>query len=76
MVTFKAQEINVGYHPDGFRIDKTTGPMERYTQWEISPEGTWSNPAPVCFHALPANGWHKADHFEWGGAGAPLVTYV
>jgi len=62
---FKATEINVGYHPDGFRIDRTASAMNRYTQWEIFGERQWQNPTSVCFDSLPEEGWLKADGFDW-----------
>lgn len=61
----QAQAVQIGYHPDGFRIDKTTTPMNRYTRWSILDDGGWTNPRPVCFHALPADGWVFATHFDW-----------
>ena len=63
--TLEAEQIEIGYHPDGYRIDKTASPMNRYTQWAISSEGKWSNPKPVCFDSMPQEGWLKADRFEW-----------
>ena len=63
--TFKATEIEVGFHPDGYRIDKSASPMNRYTKWEVSPERQWHNPKPVCFDSLPQNGWFKKDKFDW-----------
>lgn len=65
MDTFRAGEINIGYHPDGYRIDKTASPMNRYTRWNVSPEGEWNNPEPLCFDSLPENGWFKAKGFDW-----------
>lgn len=62
---FKATQIDIGYHPDGFRIDKTTSPMNRYTKWEVESNGKWVNPKPVCFHALPRKGWHKVNKLNW-----------
>jgi hypothetical protein len=62
---FEASEINVGFHPDGYLIDKTASPMNRYTKWEVSAGNKWTNPTPVCFHALPPNGWIKKDKFDW-----------
>ena len=53
----KAKEIDIGYHPLGYRIDKTAPPMDRYTKWEIGSDGHWLNAIPVCFHALPEYGW-------------------
>jgi len=61
----KAVDVEIGYHPDGYRIDKTASPMDRYTQWDISPEGEWTSPNPVCFHALPETGWIAVDRFDW-----------
>ena len=63
---FKANEIDIGYHPDGYRIDKTASPMNRYTQWEITPYGAWINPRPVCFDSLPQEGWLETKSFDWG----------
>jgi len=62
---FKANEIEIGYHPDGYRIDRTASPMNRYTRWQVSPEGRWSGPEPVCFDSLPQDGWLKAEGFNW-----------
>ena len=62
---FKASEIEIGYHPDGYRIDRTASPMNRYTKWRISPEGRWSDPEPVCFDSLPQDGWLKVERFNW-----------
>lgn len=64
--TYKAIEIEVGYHPDGFRIDKTAPPMKLYTRWQVTPDGRWLTPKSVCFHALPEDGWIKVDRFDWG----------
>jgi len=63
--TFKATEITIGYHPDGYRIDKTASPINRYTKWRIQPDGQWTEASPVCFHSLPAQGWHKCEAFDW-----------
>ena len=62
-----ARDIQVGYHPDGFRIDKTTTPMNRYTRWTILDDGGWVHPRPVCFHALPEEGWLPVTSFTWPG---------
>ena len=64
MNTFKATQIEVGYHPDGYRIDKTASPMDRYTKWIVSAEKKWSNPKAVCFDSMPQEGWLKADQFK------------
>ena len=63
--TFKAAEITVGFHPDGYRIDKSASPMNMYTKWEILPDNHWHNPKPVCFDSLPQDGWVVTDKFEW-----------
>ncbi len=71
---YKATEIEVGFHPDGYRIDKTASPMNRYTKWETHSGHRWTHPRPVCFDSLPVDGWFKTDGFEWdqadGGQGA------
>gem|GEM_PF-802063 len=60
---FNASEIKKGYHPEGYRIDKTASPMDFYTKWEITPEGKWINPKPTCFDSMPQEGWHKTESF-------------
>ncbi len=62
--TFTASEIKKGFHPEGYRIDKTASPMDYYTKWQITPEGKWMNPQPTCFHSMPPEGWHAVDFFE------------
>jgi len=62
---FEAAEIDVGFHPDGYRIDKTTSPMNRYTKWEVLPGNRWTHSTPVCFLSLPQKGWIKKDKFDW-----------
>lgn len=64
-ITYKANEIDIGYHPEGYRIDKTASPMNRYTQWEIDSDGKWMNPKPVCFDSMPEDGWIKVEKFNW-----------
>ncbi len=64
-VCFEATEIDVGFHLDGYRIDKTASPMNRYTKWEILAGNRWAHPTPVCFHSLPQEGWIKKDRFDW-----------
>ena len=66
--TFKATEIEVGFHPEGYRIDKSASPMNRYTKWEILPGDQWRHPQPACFDSLPQNGWFKKDKFDWDKA--------
>jgi len=63
--TFKAAEIKIGFHPDGYRIDKTASPMKLYTKWQISENGKWHSPKPVDFDALPEDGWFKAEELDW-----------
>jgi len=63
--TFSATEIKVGFHPAGYRIDKTASPMNRYTKWEILQGDKWCNPKPVCFDSLPQQGWIAVDKFDW-----------
>ena len=31
--TISSEQVTVGFHPDGYRIDKTALPMNRYTKW-------------------------------------------
>lgn len=62
---FDAIEIDVGFHPNGYRIDKTASPMNRYTKWQVGPGNRWSHPMPVCFEDLPVSGWFKTDRFRW-----------
>ena len=61
----KATEISIGFHPDGYRIDKTASAMDRYTKWDILPGNQWCNPKAVCFDSLPQNGWIAKDKFDW-----------
>ena len=63
--SLKAEEVTIGYHPDGFRIDKTAGPMNRYTRWFVQPDGQWAQPRAVCFHSLPEEGWVRCEGFDW-----------
>jgi len=63
--TFNAGQIDVGFHPTGYRIDKTASAMNRYTQWRIVPGKGWCDPKPVCFDSLPQEGWLKKDKFDW-----------
>ena len=57
--TFKATDIQIGYHPKGYRIDKTASPMDFYTKWQITQEDKWINPKPTCFDSMPQEGWYK-----------------
>ncbi len=60
-----AKEVTVGFHPDGYRIDKNASPMNRYTKWTIRPGNQWCDPKSVCFHSLPESGWIAAQRFDW-----------
>ena len=60
---FKASDIRIGYHPKGYRIDKTASAMDLYTKWAIE-DGKWVNPKPVCFDSLPQEGWHKTESLD------------
>lgn len=64
-LTLDAEEVTVGFHPSGYRIDKTASPMNRYTKWDILPGNRWRNPEPVCFGSLPSDGWFERDRFDW-----------
>jgi hypothetical protein len=63
--TFDVAEIEIGFHPAGYRIDKTASAMNRYTRWNVSPGKRWSDPKPVCFDSMPKKGWFKKDRFDW-----------
>lgn len=63
--TLSTDALSVGYHPEGFRIDKTAMPMYRYTRWTVDASGKWINPEPVCFSSLPVDGWYEVDGFDW-----------
>ena len=70
--TFHIVQIGVGFHPDGYRIDKISSPIGPYTKWEISSGGQWCNPEPVHIEELPLNGWFKVDKFNWNGVERPI----
>jgi hypothetical protein len=61
----RASEVETGYHPEGYRIDKTAAPMNRYTRWTVGADGRWSQPEPVCFDSLPEDGWTACEGFDW-----------
>jgi hypothetical protein len=63
--TYKASEIQIGYHPSGNRIDNTASAINRYTRWKIADDGTWTESKPVCFDSMPADGWLRAEKFDW-----------
>ena len=72
--TFNATEIDVGFHPSGYRIDKTASAMNRYTKWNVVLGKGWCDPKPVCFDSLPQEGWFKKGRFDWGKA--PVIEGV
>ena len=63
--SLKASDVTIGFHTEGYRIDQTATPMNRYTRWEITQAGQWSNPKPVCFDSMPQSGWTEVDKFDW-----------
>ncbi len=63
--TYRVSDIYTGYHPDGFRIDKTASPMNLYTRWRINEDGRWHGCEPVDFDMLPESGWIKCEGFNW-----------
>jgi hypothetical protein len=63
--TFNAEQIIVGFHPDGYRIAKNASSMNLYTKWEIFPGNKWHNPESICFDSLPQEGWFAKDRFDW-----------
>ena len=63
---YSVKEITTGFHPVGFRIDKTTSPINFYTKWQISEGGAWHSPEPVDFMAFPEKGRIKSEGFDWG----------
>jgi len=63
--TLNAEQITVGFHPDGYRIAKTASPMNRYTKLEILSGNKWCNAEPICFDSLPQEGWFAKDRFDW-----------
>ena len=60
-MTYHTTEIETGYHPQGYRIDKRTKSLSRYTQWTINADGKWVDAKPVCFHSLPVDGWIRVE---------------
>jgi hypothetical protein len=61
----EARDVIVGFHPEGYRIDKSASALNRYTQWKIATGNHWCDPKPVCFHSLPDDGWIAVDKFDW-----------
>jgi hypothetical protein len=70
----KAGDVVTGFHPNGYRIDKTASPMNRYTKWDID-NNHWCNPKPVCFDSMPATGWVSVDKFNWDYDTIEKVTF-
>ena len=66
-------KVTVEFHPDGYRIDKTAPPMNRYTKWDILPGNHWCSPRSVCFDSLPHGGWIAKDKFDWDN---PIIAKV
>ena len=62
---FSLIEIEIGFHPDGYRVDKTASAMSRYTKQDILQGDRWCNPKPVCFDSLLEQGWIAKDKFDW-----------
>ena len=60
-----ANNVTVGFHPAGYRIDKTASAINRYTKWDVAQGNHWRNPKPVCFDSLPQAGWIAKDKFDW-----------
>ena len=70
----EAKDVTVGFHPDGYRIDITAVPMNRYTKWQRIDRSVWQDPKPVCFDSLPQHGWIATDKFDWNRTiGADLL---
>jgi len=70
----EAKDVTIGFHQDGYRIDNTVEPMNRYTKWQIISGKGWCNPKPTCFNSLPEKGWVAKDRFDWDRTiGADLI---
>ncbi len=67
-----AEDVVIGFHPDGYRIDKTASAMTKYTKWEIDADNQWHNCKPVCFHSLPPSGWVAVDKFDNDGESSKI----
>ena len=74
--TYFITQIDVGFHPDGYRIDKNDSPIGPYTKWEVHPNGQWCKPQSVRIEDLPLNGWIKTDKFVWDGIKGPVDITV
>lgn len=65
---YNVNEIDIGYHPKGYRIDKTASPINYYTKWKMQSGRKWVHPKPVSFFSLPQDGWTRVDKFDWDNA--------
>jgi len=63
--TLSAEQVTFGFHPDGYRIDKTALSMNRYTKWQVQSGNRWRDPEPVCFDSLHQKGWFAKDKYDW-----------
>ena len=71
----EAKDVTIGFHQDGYRIDKTAEPMNRYTKWQIIRGRGWCDPEPVCFDSLPQQGWIAKNRFDWDRPDIILLEY-
>ena len=71
----EAKDVTVGFHQDGYRIDKTALPMNSYTKWDVLQGNRWCNPKPVCFDSLPEKGWIAKDKFDWNEPNSTTMEY-
>jgi len=71
-----AGDVVVGFHPNGYRIDKTATPMNRYTKWQIIPGKGWCNPKSVYFDSLPEKCWIAIDKFDWDKSNISYAEYA
>ena len=69
--TFHIERITIGFHPEGYKIDRIASPIGPYTRWKVEAGCVWYNPKPVLFEELPLDGWIKTDEFDWEGVEAP-----
>ena len=63
--TYDTAEVDIGFHPDGYRIDKTASSVNWYTKWQILSGTLWCDPEPVRFDSLPKKGWVKINRLDW-----------
>ena len=72
----EAKDVTIGFHPNGYRIDKTASPMNRYTNWNIVFGNLWCDPEPVCFDSMPQKGWIAKDKFDWDKPYSTMTGYA